>query len=219
MWWSFVLPTLMSILATLHLGGWAFVLDIKGGYPTVMLAAAAVYLFGTTVRGRDAMRTRLALGFLLAPAILCTLTGEALQTVMRMLLAIAPAAVLVDYAALSCYIDDFIGGALTREAAEQLRDALRSYLRSVGFVESASKAQFGQQLRVLGVMVDLSTGRLWLPPDKARRQSVSRSAPTSWCRVGRGDPDLGAFRFGGLKAAQRESPAEALTDDIMSLSV
>jgi hypothetical protein len=168
-WWPFMLPMLLAILAKLHAGGYAFVLDIKGGYPHLLLMAAAVYMFATTLGGREALRTRLALGFLLAPAIFCSLTGEALLCVMRILLATNPRAVLVDLAALACYIDDFIGGARTRESALALLATLRAYLSAVGFTESMKKAQFGQILKILGVMIDLSTCRAYLPLDKARK--------------------------------------------------
>ena len=169
MWWTFVLPMLWTIIAKMQPGGWGFVTDIKSGYLSVMLGLSTLLTFGTSFFGMAAVRTRLALGYILAPAIFCTITAEAIATTMRTLYARCPSAITVDWAALSCYIDDFIGSAATRASADLLHATLRAYLAAVGFVESIKKAQeVSQLLKLLGVMLCLKTCRIYLPEDKAR---------------------------------------------------
>lgn len=167
MYQPFRMTNLYETFSNFTPGGFGFLADVKKGFPSVMMSHLIWLLFASLLAGLPFARVRLAMGYLLAPAIFSTLTAEGVRTVLRTLLRDHPFAFSRDWCSLLCYIDDFIGAARTLEAAQALYKALQNWMRSAGLVESLAKFQIGQVLRVLGVMIDLKLCTASVPADKA----------------------------------------------------
>jgi hypothetical protein len=74
-----------------------------------------------------------------------------------------------DAAAILAYVDDYMYGARTREAALQAREILRSYMRKINVALNDKSREPSQRQLVLGLILDTVKQTLELSPEKVTR--------------------------------------------------
>ena len=158
-------PTVTKFVVDLRPGDWLVVFDIADGFTTVPVAPAEQAWFSTVSPARPGCRAarhrhaRVPFGWRAAPAVFCFFSALALHVIAHRWGSVLSAA--------QVYMDDY-GLAITGTAPQDVADAIRAWLDSVGLPVKAEKvAGPARQLVFLGVELS-TTGQveMWLPEPK-----------------------------------------------------